>query len=423
MSYLSRLNDRFPNLPAEVLLKADLLRHGARLGEIEFGHRYYSHHDERGQKPQPTNARQRQGSVKLPDGSQVFITQNPSSPFVLRTAPGLDRAVLFHANGAGDEEVCEVTPGPSFQWTGKRSSRGNPFATVFVPSLGGACGPIAAFLLRHCEFTVEGEECKFCSWVRMGQSFEMRPNVDEMREALDAIRAEQSSIGYLAFSGGSLFKRNKEADAFLTYMNMVRETGAAMPPTLAAVQALDRDDSQRLRDAGFDYVAYSMEVWDEAAWPIVLPGKTRSLGRAAWMDRLKAAVDVFGPGKVMCNFVAGVETAVPDLYRSPEEAADRTIDGMRWCYENGIYPKYTVWIVPGAAVWSQHEPAPLEYYARLLPARQALFAEYDMPVPATDCELCLTESCEADLARLDPGRYARGAAGRYDWKSAHAARN
>src|SRR5438046_7652678 len=92
---------------------------------------------------------------------------------------------------------------------------------------------------------------------------------------------------------------------------------------------------------------------------------------------------------------------------------------MRWCYDNGIYPKYTVWIVPGGAIYGQNEPAPLEYYARLLPGRQAMFADYAMPVPQIDCVRCLTESCEADLARHDPARFARGAAGTHPWESLH----
>jgi len=77
-----------------------------------------------------------------------------------------------------------------------------------------------------------------------------------------------------------------------------------------------------------------------------------------------------------------------------------------------------VLIVPGASLWGDREPAPLEYYARLLPGRQAMFADYDMPVPGTDCERCLTESCEADLARIDPRRFAVGAAGTHDWAKA-----
>jgi hypothetical protein len=420
MSYLMELGDRFPGLPPGVMLKVDLLRSGVRpVTEIAIGNRYYHQHD---QKSQAAAAPHRQGSVQLPDGSHVFVTQNPHSPFALRV--DAENRVWLTRDGerSGNEAVvCQVTPGPQFQWTSKRSSRGTPLGTVFTPSLGGACGPIAAFLLRHCEFTVKGEECKFCSWVRMGKSVELRPDVGDMREALTEIHDEQGSVGYLAFSGGSLFNRTKEANAFVDYLGAARETGAALPPTVAAIQALDRPDSIRLRDVGFDYVAYSMEVWSDQAWAQVVPGKVRSVGREGWMDCLKQAVDVFGPGRVLCNFVAGVETAAPGVFRTPEDAAESTLEGMRWCYENGIYPKYTVWIVPGGAAWGQHPPAPLEYYARFLPERQALFSDYALAVPQIDCVRCLTESCEADLARLDPSRFARGAAGTHPWETLHPA--
>ena len=81
MSYLMELADRFPDLPPTVLLKADVLRHGIRpVAEIEIGNRYYHQHD---QKSQATAKAHRQGSVQLPDGSHVFVTQNPNSPFAL----------------------------------------------------------------------------------------------------------------------------------------------------------------------------------------------------------------------------------------------------------------------------------------------------------------------------------------------------
>ena len=290
---------------------------------------------------------------------------------------------------------------------------------VLAPSLGGACGPIAAFLLRYCEFVNADQECRFCSWVRMGRSHEVRPNLEDLRETLGAIWREQQSIGYLAFSGGSLFNRTKEADAFLRYMEAVRETGLPLPATVAAIQALDREDSVRLKAAGFDYACYSMEVWDEAAWPAVLPGKAASVGRSHWMKCLEDAVDVLGEGKVLCNFVAGVETAVPDLYRSPEAAADATLSGMRWCYEHGIYPKYAVWIVSGGAVFADRDPAPLEYYAHLLRGRQQLYREFSMPIQATDCRQCLTQSCEADLALLDEASYGVGPSSVASWAGRH----
>jgi len=413
--HVQQLADRFPDIPAAVLLKVDLLRLGMRV-DSPVGSRHYHHHDEQGQRTLPDPRAHIQGSIRLPEGPQVFVAHNPNSPYVLRGGPeGLSLAV--NVNGSL-EPVCAVEPGPALNWTSARTSRGTPMATVFSPSLGGACGPIAAFLLRHCEFAVTGEECRFCSWVRMGKSIEMRPDVDDMRETLRAIRGEQGSVGYLAFSGGSLYNRTREADAFLAYMDAVRGTGEALPPTVAAIQALDEGDSQRLRAAGFDYVCYSMEVWDDAVWEEVLPGKARSLGRAGWMARLEAAVDVFGPGRVLCNFVAGVETAVPGVYETAAAAADATLAGMRWCYDRGIYPKYAVWIVSGGARFADREPAPLDYYARLITGRQRLFEEFHLPVPHTDCAGCLTQSLEADLALLAPARFARGAAA-YPWQTAH----
>jgi hypothetical protein len=416
---VARLHERFPSIPPAVLLKTELLRRGVRLEDEGVGSRHYHHHDERGQRREVALRAHLQGSVRLPEGPQVFIAYNAGSPYFLRHDAG--RLLLgVSENGQPEEVLGEVEPAPQFRWTSARTSRGTPLATIFSPSLGGACGPVALFLLRHCEFAVTDEECRFCSWVRMGKSTEMRPHVDDMREALGAILAEQGRIGYLAFSGGSLYNRTKEADAFLSYMDAVRATGAPLPATVAAIQALDRQDSVRLRQAGFEYACYSMEVWDERVWPEVLPGKARALGRDRWMACLEEAADVFGPGRVMCNFVAGVETAVPGVFTSPEAAADSTLAGMRWCCERGIYPKYAVWIVGGGARFGDRDPAPLEYYVRLLEGRQRLFEEYPaLAVPSTDCARCLTQSCEADLAALDPSRYGRGAAA-YAWQTAHA---
>ena len=414
MSHLSRLVDAHPELPAAVLLKVELLRYGVRLLEDAPGTRHYHHHDEKGQKPRVEARAHMQGSIQLPGGPHVFIAHNPQSPYALQRSGDSMQLSVDVGNGRA-ESLGAVIEGPRFRWAGDRTAGGTPMGTIFSPSLGGACGPIASFLLRHCEFTVHDEECRFCSWVRMGKSTEMRPNVGEMRETLRAIHAEQQSVGYLAFSGGSLFNRTKEADAFLSYMGAARETGVPLPPTVAAIQALDRSDSIRLEQAGFDYVCYSMEVWDEASWREVLPGKHRSVGRSRWMECLEQAADVFGPGRVLCNFVAGIETAVSGAFDSPRAAAESTLEGFRWCCERGIYPKYAVWIGGGGARFGDRPPAPLEYYAHLLTGRQRMFEEYAVPVPETDCQRCLTQSCEADLALLDPGRYGLGAAAPAAW--------
>jgi hypothetical protein len=416
MPTLDAFAKQFPDIPPSVMLKVDLLRQGVRLGVTPVGTRHYHHHDEQGQRTVDPRAHL-QGSVVLPDGTTVFVSHNPASPYTIRL--DLKSEQLALREGEHEEFICHVKPGPCFAWTRKRTTRQTPMASVFTPSLGGGCGPLACFLLRYCEFVGAGDQCRFCSWVGMGKSREMRPHVGDFSQTLGAIWEEQQTIGYLAFSGGSLLNRTKEADAFLRYINAVKETKLPLPVTVAAIQALDKPDSQRLRNAGFDYVCYSMEVWDEGAWRAVLPGKRRSVGRAGWMRRLSDAVEVFGEGKVMCNFVAGVETAIPGLYSSPEAAAESTLAGMRWCCEQGVYPKYAVWITGGGAALAASGPAPLPYYARLLPGRQQLFAEFPMAVPATDCPHCLTQSCEADLSLLDPSRYGLGPAADRAWKARH----
>ncbi len=417
MPTLDAFANQYPDIPPSVMLKVDLLRRGVRLGLAPLGTRHYHHHDEQGQKTVDPRAHL-QGSIELPDGTAVFVSHNPNSPYTVRL--DLESAQLALVEGEHDEFICEVKSGPRFAWTRQRTARQTPMASVFTPSLGGGCGPLACFLLRYCEFVGADEQCRFCSWVGMGKSHELRPDVVDFRQTLAAIWDEQQSIGYLAFSGGSLLNRTKEADAFLRYMNAVKETGLPLPVTVAAIQALDKPDSQRLREAGFDCVCYSMEVWDEGAWQAMLPGKMRSVGRAGWMRCLSDAVEVFGEGKVLCNFVAGVETVVPGLYSSPEAAAESTLAGMRWCYEQGVYPKHAVWITGGGAALAASGPASLEYYACLLPARQQLFAEFPMAIPATDCPRCLTQSCEADLSRLDPARYGLGPASARAWEERHA---
>lgn len=403
----SELVRQFPELPPMALLKVDLVRSGVRL-EAPIGSRYYHHHDEAGQKLVADQRVHMQGSLELPGGVHVFTRHNAGSGYALVTDP--ETQAMWLAEGPEQARITEVIPGPRPKWPSARTSRGTPMGALFTPSLGGACGPVAIFLLRYCEFVANQQECRFCSWVRMGKSHEVRPNAADMAEAIGAVWQEQQTVGYLAFSGGSLFNRSKEADAFLSYMTALRESGTTVPPTVAAIQAMGRGDSERLKAAGFDYVCYSMEVWKDSLWPVIMPGKTQSVGRERWMACLKEAVDVFGPGKVMCNFVAGVETAVPGTFDSPQAAAESTLEGVEWCYQNGIYPKYSTWIVSGGAMFNDRPPAPLEYYATFLPGRQRLFAKYDLPVPATDCPRCLTESMEADLARLDPERYALGPA-------------
>jgi hypothetical protein len=114
------------------------------------------------------------------------------------------------------------------------------------------------------------------------------------------------------------------------------------------------------------------------------------------MELLVKAAKIFGPGKVLNNIVAGAEVASGLL--TEEEGIRSTMEGFRWCLENGIYPKYAIWIKGGGALYS-HKPSPsLDYYVRLALQREEITKQSGLPRPAIDCFKCATQSLEYDFA-------------------------
>ncbi len=83
MPTLDAFANQYPDIPPSVMLKVDLLRRGVRLGLAPLGTRHYHHHDEQGQKTVDPRAHL-QGSIELPDGTAVFVSHNPNSPYTVR---------------------------------------------------------------------------------------------------------------------------------------------------------------------------------------------------------------------------------------------------------------------------------------------------------------------------------------------------
>ena len=390
---------RYSNMPASIILKADMLRLGVRWEEQEqVGAKHFHHHDQKSEAAHDHGAHHFQGSMFFDDGTTFFLSFNPESPYALRPSNERGRFEILYGMEADREKIAEVSMSTVYPWTSMKTRDGTPMGTVFSPSLGGRCGPIAVFLLRYCQYTKAGEECRFCSWVRMGRSHEVRPNLEHLRETYEEILRQQPEIGYLAMSGGSLLNRAKEADAYIAYLDALRELDLPLPPTCAAIQAMEEDDILRLRDAGFDYVAFNMEVWDEKAWPVIVPGKARHVGRDHWMELLVKAAKIFGPGRVLNNLVTGVE--VVDGLLTEEEGIRSTMEGFRWSIDNGIYPKYAIWVRGGGAIYSGKPGPSLDYFIGLALEREKIMKKCDLPRPAIDCFKCATQSLEYDFENL-----------------------
>ena len=79
------------------------------------------------------------------------------------------------------------------------------------------------------------------------------------------------------------------------------------------------------------------------------------------------AATVFGPERVIPNFVAGVEMARPHGFTTVEEALRSTGEGLDFFMSRGISPRFTVWCPEPLSVLGRDQgPAPLEYHVGLL---------------------------------------------------------
>ena len=61
--------------------------------------------------------------------------------------------------------------------------------------------------------------------------------------------------------------------------------------------------------AGIEAIGFSLEIWDEALYRALCPGKSSNTPRKKFVDAVKKAIRVFGPGNVYGVFVMGLEPA------------------------------------------------------------------------------------------------------------------
>lgn len=116
------------------------------------------------------------------------------------------------------------------------------------------------------------------------------------------------------------------------------------------------------------------------------------------MELMVKAAKIFGPGRVLNNLVVGPEVGSGVL--TEEEGIRSTMEGFRWSLDNGIYPKYAIWIKGGGALYSDKEGPSLNYYVSLAVARDEIMKQCNLPRPAIDCFKCGTQSLEYDFENL-----------------------
>jgi hypothetical protein len=397
---IRRLQQKYEDLPAEVFFKEDLLRAGVAFSEDAL--RVAS-----GCKPKayfifsfdlvPISEMKMGENFRVPEeicltgGERNFrrtivsVRVNPHSPYRIEIEGG---ALVLSLDG---RQVCNVQYPEFPEYYGRTLSSGKPISDIAPTIEWGYLLYLTVF--RLCQYFGKEEECRFCDinenyrqQKKSGRSYTAVKSVEEILEALEIIAETDSRSRAYTVTGGSVttdIQGMSEAEFYGRYPEAIEKRFPGRWIAKAVVQALPKDQAQRLKDAGVQIYHPNYEVWDSRLFEIICAGKNRFIGRDEWIRRILDAAEVFGPDRVIPNFVAGIEMARPFGFADPQDAIESTAEGIEFFMSNGILPRFTTWCPEPLSQLGRTNAggAPLEYHVGLLERWRDAFEKFRMPAP------------------------------------------
>jgi hypothetical protein len=393
------LIERYPGVPAEAVLKEDLLRTGIAFddsalsdnldGEIKPKSYFIFSFD---QKPLAelgeAASRRPPEEIALSGGpwglrrTIVSVRVNPASPY--RVVGG--RLTLEAC------EVADVELPPMPPYYRHMLANGKTVMETAPTIQWGYL--IYLTVLRLCQYFGAKEECRFCdinhNWrqhKRAGRPYTGIKPVEDVLEALTIIDEHDDGASHAyTLTGGSVTSTVDglaEADFYGRYAQAIEERFPGRWIGKVVAQALPREDVQRYKDYGISIYHPNYEVWDARLFSIICPGKERYVGRSEWHRRILDAAEVFGPRHVIPNFVAGIELARPFGFTTVDEAIASTVEGLDFFMSRGITPRFTTWCPEPTTPLGRDNPegAPLEYHVRLLEAYRETLERHGLRPP------------------------------------------
>jgi len=398
---LETLIDRYADLPREAIVKEDLLRIGVdfsdealRLCEDAKPKSYFIFSFDR----RPIDELERKENLRAPEEiallggpwefrrTIVSVRILPGSPYRVEVGDG---GLVLACEGTPLAQV-ELPATPSYY---RRALRSGKPITEMAPTIEWGY-LIYLTVYRKCQYFGFQEECQFCDINEnyrqqraAGRPYNTVKEVDEIVEALEIVHEEDREQKTKAFTitGGSITKHLHglgEADFYARYARAIHERFPGRWISKVVVQALPKPELQAFRDAGVQIYHPNYEVWDPRLFSLLCPGKDRYVGRDEWIRRVLDAGDVFGPSRVIPNFVAGIEMSQPYGFESVEDALSSTGEGLEFFMSRGITPRFTTWCPePLSTLGKDQGPAPLAYHAGLLKLWRDTLLRHKLPAP------------------------------------------
>jgi hypothetical protein len=397
LANVEALKLRYPDIPIEAIFKEDILRRGIAWSrealEVAAGFKpkaYFIFSFDLvpiSQMDQSENTKAPE-EIRLVGGAYDFrpvivsVRINPNSSYrVVCSEAGLILSLDGHPIAG-----VELQKTPAYYQ--RTLASGKPIMDIAPTIEWGYLLYLTVF--RLCQYFGVHEECQFCDinenyrqQKKSGRPYTSVKSEEEILEALAIIASTDSESKAYTVTGGSItstLEGKSEIEFYARYPEAIEKNFPGRWIGKVVMQALPKDQVQRLRDAGVKIYHPNYEVWDRRLFEIICAGKARYIGRDEWIRRILDAAAVFGSDCVIPNFVAGIEMSKPAGFATVDEAIASTAEGLDFFMSQGVSPRFTTWCPePLSVLGKTQDGAPLDYHVRLLQVYRETRAKYRLP--------------------------------------------
>ncbi len=319
----------------------------------------------------------------LPDGTVVQFRKNSKSRYRVRANNG----DLMLSNG--EEDLCQVRWLPRPRYYDTATSRGNKM--VKTGQIGGEDCLFFCYQ-NYCSHFAKGEQCLFCNLVSTTNTYNSvlkKKDTEDIGQVAKAAFAD-GTVKHVLLTGGC-FNHESEVKVVAEILGSIRaHTGfERIPGTILPSPAKGADEIKRYYNTGIKAIGFSMEIWDEALYRGICPGKSSGMSHDAFLSSIREAVKTFGEGNVYGVFVMGLE---------PKETF---LEGVRTLSGLGANVVPFVWSPnPGSKLEGHRAPTGKWFFETVLEAAEIV---HKSGVPAgteNHCYKCDGNSLLHDALRL-----------------------
>ncbi len=228
--------------------------------------------------------------------------------------------------------------------------------------------------------------CRFCFYgapnpkiPTLGQPETLIKEEDLLRLA-EAVAIASKEINHVYLVAGSMADIEQEAERYIQVASTLNKATDGKLNICCGSSSLPKEASRELKKQGVGAVCFNLEIWDKDLWKKICPGKSKFVGREAWIQGLTDAVDVFGHGNVMSAFVSGIEIMQPYGY-STQQALESSLKGADWLLQRGVISLFTLYWPRDTSEFERKSASIHDYFLELSYEYHKLRKQYNLEIP------------------------------------------